>query len=131
VYLRQQVAGSVWAGLSDSAVGARDREHAWNLKDTSTLIVSHSGVTFVSLAVSNLLQAYTEQILVIASENNTQLGKQLHQIHKYSMWDLKCLVFLIEAYFRPAEPCIVFEADTHQILTQTLLYLMHKVQIDR
>jgi len=74
VYLRQQVAGSVWAGLSDSAVGARDHEHAWNLKDTITLIVSHSGVTFGSLAVSNLLQAYTEQIFVIASESNTQVG---------------------------------------------------------
>ena len=94
------------------------------------LIVSHPEVTFGSLAVSNLLQAYTEQIFVIASESNTQVGKQLRQIHKYSMWDLKCLVFPMKVGIRPAEPCIVSEAATHQNLTQTLLYLMCKVQID-
>jgi hypothetical protein len=105
-------------------------EHAWNLKDTVTLIISHSGGTFGSLAVSNLLQAYTEQIFVVASESDTQVGKQLRQIHKYNMWDLKCPVFSTEVGIRPAEPCTVSVAATHQILTQILLYLMRKVQLD-
>lgn len=60
-------------------------ESAWNLKDTVTIIISHSGGTFGSLAVSNLLQAYTERIFVIASESDTQVGKQLRQIHKYNV----------------------------------------------
>lgn len=105
-------------------------EHAWNLKDTVTLIISHSGGTFGSLAVSNLLQAYTEQIFVVASESDTQVGKQLRQIHKYNMWDLKCPVFSTEVGLRPAEPCSVSVAATHQILTNILLYLMRKVQLD-
>ena len=105
-------------------------EHAWNLKDTVTLIISHSGGTFGSLAVSNLLQAYTEQIFVIASESDTQVGKQLRQIHKYNMWDLKCPVFSTEVGLRPAEPCSVSVAATHQILTQILLYMMRKIQMD-
>ena len=105
-------------------------EHAWNLKDTVSLIISHSGGTFGSLAVSNLLQAYTEQIFVVASESDTQVGKQLRKIHQYNVWDLKCPVFSTEVGLRPAEPCSVSVAATHQILTQILLYLMRKVQLD-
>jgi hypothetical protein len=45
-------------------------------------------------------------------------------------WDLKCPVFSTEVGMRPAEPCSVSVAATHQILTQILLYLMRKVQLD-
>ena len=110
--------------------GHQFHEYAWNLKNTVTLIISHSGGTFGSLAVSNLLQAYTEQIFVVASESDTQVGKQLRQIHKHNIWDLKCPVFTTEVGIRPAEPCSISVAATHQILTQILLYLMRKVQLD-
>jgi hypothetical protein len=46
---------------------------AWNLDDTIVIIASHSGSTFASLAVSNLLQAFTQKIFVIASEFDTQV----------------------------------------------------------
>jgi len=42
--------------------------------------VSHSGGTFAPLAVANLLQAQTQNIYVVTSEWDTQIGKQLRQI---------------------------------------------------
>jgi len=106
-------------------------EHAWNLKDTCTLIISHSGGTFGSLAVSNLLQAYTEKIFVLASESDTQVGKQLRQLtNKGGAWDIKCPIFTTDVGIRPAEPCTVSVAATHQVLTQILIYLMRKVQLN-
>jgi hypothetical protein len=105
-------------------------EHAWN-KDTCTLIISHSGGTFGSLAVSNLLQAYTEKIFVLASESDTQVGKQLRQMtNKHNLWDIKCPIFTTDVGIRPAEPCTVSVAATHQVLTQILFYLMRKVQLN-
>ena len=44
------------------------------LKDTIVIIASHSGGTFASLAVSNLLQAFTKKIFVVTSEFDTQVN---------------------------------------------------------
>ena len=111
--------------------GHRLHESAWNLLDTCTLIISHSGGTFGSLAVSNLLQAYTEQIFVVASESDTQIGKQLRQMASVkSITDIKCPIFSTEVGLRPAEPCTISVAASHQILTQILIDLMRKVQLD-
>ena len=49
----------------------------WNLTDTLVIIVSHSGGTFAPLAVSNLLQPLTSNVYLVASEWDTQIGKQL------------------------------------------------------
>ena len=46
---------------------------SWVLKDTIVIIASHSGGTFASLAVSNLLQAFTKKIFVVTSEFDTQV----------------------------------------------------------
>ncbi len=43
-----------------------------DLTETIVIIASHSGGTFASLAVSNLLQAFTKKIFVITSEFDTQ-----------------------------------------------------------
>jgi fructoselysine-6-P-deglycase FrlB-like protein len=45
-----------------------------NLTETIVIIASHSGGTFASLAVSNLLQAFTKKIFVITSEFDTQVS---------------------------------------------------------
>ena len=71
---------------------------------------------------------HTEQIFVVASESDTQVGKQLRQIHKHNIWDLKC-VFTTEVGIRQQSPA-VYLLLPHQILTQILLYLMRKVQLD-
>ena len=47
---------------------------SWKLEDTVVLIASHSGGTFSSLAVSNLLQAFTKKIFVVSSEFDTQVS---------------------------------------------------------
>ena len=47
------------------------------MEDTIVIIASHSGSTFASLAVSNLMQAFTQKIFVIASEFDTQVMRKL------------------------------------------------------
>ncbi|EKX55458.1 hypothetical protein GUITHDRAFT_99235 [Guillardia theta CCMP2712] len=110
--------------------GHQFNEESWKLTNTIVLIVSHSGGTFGSLAVANLLRAYTEVIFVVASESDTQIGKQLRQLNPAGMWDFKCSTFSTEVGIRPAEPCTVSVVASHQLLTQLLIYLMKKVQLD-
>ena len=47
---------------------------------------------------------------------DTQIGKQLRQLN-----DLRGRVFSTEIGLRPAEPCSLSVAATHQMLTQILL----------
>ncbi len=48
-------------------------QSAWNLNGTIVIIASNSGSTYSCLAVSNLLQAFTQKIFVISSEFDTQV----------------------------------------------------------
>jgi hypothetical protein len=63
-------------------VGHPSMEPLWDLKDTIVIIVSHSGGTFAPLACSNLMKAKTDKIFVVASEWDTQVGKQLRKLSK-------------------------------------------------
>ena len=107
--------------------GYQFHEDSWNLNKTIVIIVSHSGGTFSSLAVSNLLQAYTENIWDVASEWDTQIGKQLRSLSTHDK-DLKSRIFSTNIGIRPAEPCTLSVIATQQLLTEILLYLMVQVE---
>jgi len=100
------------------------------LEDTIAIVVSHSGGTFGPLAVSNLLQGFTKNLFVITSEWDTQIGKQLRQLSVPNSWEFKASIFSTNIGMRPAEPCTISVAATHQLLTEILIYLMKKVQFE-
>eukprot|EP00957_Ditylum_brightwellii_P212052 15366905-Ditylum_brightwellii.AAC.1 len=98
------------------------------INDAIVIIVSHSGGTFAPLACSNLLQSSTESIFVVTSEWDTQIGKQLRSMNNsgapaggkkgdkiFLMFNSR--IFTTEVGMRPAEPCSVSVAATHQLLT--------------
>lgn len=99
-----------------------------DLQDTIVIIVSHSGGTFSPLSCSNLLQSTTKNIFVVTSEWDTQISKQLRVIDAAE--DVKSVeelfssrVFSTEVGMRPAEPCSVSVAATHQLLTNLFEYI--------
>ena len=79
------------------------------------MIVSHSGGTFGPLACSNLLQSFSSSIFVVTSEWDTQVGKQLRSMYSDDL--LSSRIFSTGCGVRPAEPCSVSVAATHQLLT--------------
>ncbi|KAJ1463725.1 expressed protein, partial [Baffinella frigidus] len=68
----------------------------------------------------------TRDIFVVASEWDTQIGKQLRQLHSGQAWEIKSSVFTTFVGMRPAEPCTVSVVATHALLTEILIYLMQK-----
>ena len=109
-------------------VGHQFHEKSWDLANTIAIVVSHSGGTFGPLAVSNLLQGFTKNLFVITSEWDTQVGKQLRQLTVPNSWEFKASIFSTNIGMRPAEPCTISVAATHQLLTEILIYVMKKVQ---
>jgi hypothetical protein len=93
-----------------------------DLSDAIVIIVSHSGGTFAPLACSNLLQAFTRNIFVVASEWDTQIGKQLRSMHSEKDF-VSSRIFSTGVGVRPAEPCSISVAATHQLLTNIFIYL--------
>jgi hypothetical protein len=73
-------------------VGFPVSEKSLNLFDAITIIVSHSGGTFSPLGCSNLFQSKTNNIFVVTSEWDTQIGKQLRSFDNQSGISMK-LVF--------------------------------------
>jgi len=104
-----------------SAAGYAFHEESQDLKGALVLIVSHSGGTFSSLAVSKLLQSMTTNIFVVAGDWDTQVCRSLR---KQSQLMFVSHVMTSEAGILPAEPCSLSLVATHQTLTQLLLYLM-------
>lgn len=95
--------------------------HGWSqkthdLSDALLIIVSHSGGTFAPLACSNLLQSTTRNIFVVASEWDTQIGKQLRALYDEKDF-ISSRIFSTGVGVRPAEPCSLSVAATHQLLT--------------
>lgn len=111
--------------LAVPAIGFQESSRTSSLDDTIVIIVSHSGGTFAPLACSNLLQSTTNNIFVVTSEWDTQIGKQLRSIDNrddnHSI--LRQRIFTTELGIRPAEPCSVSVAATHQLLTNLFLYI--------
>mmetsp|Transcript_44819 Transcript_44819/g.112412 ORF Transcript_44819/g.112412 Transcript_44819/m.112412 type:complete len:1579 (+) Transcript_44819:96-4832(+) len=110
--------------------GHNFNETSWNLDKTVVIIGSHSGGTFAPLACANLLQAYTKNIFVVSSEADTQIGKQLRQINEFDSWQFRYTCFTTDVGMRPAEACTVTLVGMHQMLTEILMHLMKKVQLD-
>lgn len=108
------------------SVGFQYAPQTRNIHDSIVIIVSHSGGTFGPLACSNLLQSATQNIFVVTSEWDTQIGKQLRMIdeingHEGSMVHQR--IFSTGVGIRPAEPCSVSVAATHQLLTNLFQYM--------
>jgi len=94
-----------------------------NIHDSIVIIVSHSGGTFGPLACSNLLQSTTQSIFVVTSEWDTQIGKQLRMMDGTNGHMLNQRIFSTEIGMRPAEPCSISVAATHQLLTNLFEYI--------
>ena len=99
-----------------------------DLTDAIVIIVSHSGGTFAPLACSNLLQSTTENIFVVTSEYDTQIAKQLRSMDALDHTDdfdqlFRSRVFSTDVGIRPAEPCSLTVAATHQLLTNLFEYM--------
>ena len=65
--------------FNTASAGFSYNEATYDLKDAVVLIVSHSGGTFSSLAVSNLLKSVTNSIFVVAGDWDTQISRALRK----------------------------------------------------
>jgi hypothetical protein len=98
-----------------------------NLNNAICLLVSHSGGTFGTLACSNLLKSFTPHIFCVTSEWDTQVARSIRQgigVQSNKSLQVRSYVFVTHVGLRPAEPCTISLAATHQLLTQILLYVM-------
>jgi hypothetical protein len=96
--------------------------------DTCAMLISHSGGTFGTLNVSNLLKGYTSNLFVVTSEWDTQVAKSVRAGKPGKVgngFNLNSFVFTTFCGLRPAEPVSLTAVATHQLLTQILLYLMY------
>ena len=100
--------------------GHQYSKDGWDLANTIVIIVSHSGGTFGSLNVANLVQSLTKSIFVVTSEWDTQIGKQLRQLDT-PMFDSR--IFSTNVGVRPAEPCSISVVATHELLTHIFEYM--------
>lgn len=101
--------------LTIPSVGFPMSQKTHDLSETIVIIVSHSGGTFAPLACSNLLQSVTQNMFVVTSEWDTQIGKQLRSM---SGGLLSSRIFSTDVGVSPAEPCSLSVAAQHQLLTQ-------------
>ncbi|XRB03994.1 glutamine amidotransferase type 2 domain-containing protein [Pycnococcus provasolii] len=115
-------------GMPIPQTGHQLSEGLLALNHTIVLIVSHSGGTFASLAVSNLLQSVTTDIFVVASEWDTQIGKQLRTLPCHLA---ESRIFSTGVGVSPAEPCTISVAATHQLLTEILLFTQMYILSDK
>eukprot|EP00746_Dinoflagellata_sp_MGD_P157020 gnl/MRDRNA2_/MRDRNA2_86072_c0_seq2.p1 gnl/MRDRNA2_/MRDRNA2_86072_c0~~gnl/MRDRNA2_/MRDRNA2_86072_c0_seq2.p1 ORF type:complete len:1384 (+),score=218.41 gnl/MRDRNA2_/MRDRNA2_86072_c0_seq2:410-4153(+) len=99
----------------------------WDLRDAVVLLVSHSGGTFGSLAVSNLLQSFTRNLFAICGEWDTQISKQLRAMNSQG---IDSRIFSTDIGVRPAEPCSLSVVATHQMLTQIFQYVSMTVMAE-
>jgi hypothetical protein len=72
------------------------------------------------------LQSATKNIFVVTSEWDTQIGKQLRAMDELSDDEdhlFSSRIFTTDVGMRPAEPCSVSVAATHQLLTNLFEYI--------
>jgi hypothetical protein len=108
------------------SVGFQYSPQTMNLHDTIVIIVSHSGGTFGPLACSNLLQSSTSNIYCVTSDWDTQVARQLRLMDEMDNAGVQLLdqrIFTTGVGLRPAEPCSVTVAATHQLLTNLYQYI--------
>jgi hypothetical protein len=117
-----KILGLFGQDLGIPCIGFPMSQKTHDLTNTIVIIVSHSGGTFAPLACSNLLQSTTRNIFVVASEWDTQIGKQLRSMYDGSEL-LASRIFSTEVGVRPAEPCSLSVVATHQLLTNIFQHI--------
>ena len=116
-----KILGLFGQDLPVPAVGFPESKKNDDFTDSIVIVVSHSGGTFAPLASSNLIVSATNAIFVVASEWDTQIGKQLRAIKSNDTFASR--IFSTDVGVRPAEPCSVSVAATHQLLTQIFMHM--------
>ena len=103
-------------------------ESSYNFQGSCALLLSHSGATFGTLNVSNLLKGFTPHLFVVTSDWDTQIARSARSGMSARLgagFDIKSYVFITFCGIRPAEPVSLTAVAMHQLLTQVLLYLMY------
>ena len=110
--------------------GFRLHTRSHKLRDTIVLLISHSGGTFATVNCSYLLKAFTPHLFVVTSEWDTEVARSVRAVLPGTppKFNLASYVFVTFCGCRPAEPCSLTVAATHQLLTQILLHLMYAVR---
>jgi hypothetical protein len=116
-----KILGLFGQDLPVPAIGHPRGKRNDDFTDSIVIVVSHSGGTFAPLASSNLLVSSTSAIFVVASEWDTQIGKQLRAIKGDGAFTSR--IFSTDVGVRPAEPCSVSVAATQQLLTQIFMHV--------
>ena len=95
-------------------------ETSYDFSNTNVLMISHSGGTFATLNVSNLLKGFTTNLFVVTSEWDTQIARSVRagKPGKKGTFNLNSFVFTTFCGCRPAEPVSLTAVATHQLLTQ-------------
>ena len=116
-----KILGLFGQDLPVPTIGFPDSKKNDDFTDSIVIVVSHSGGTFAPLASSNLIISSTKSIFVVASEWDTQIGKQLRAIKSEELFASR--IFSTDVGVRPAEPCSVSVAATQQLLTQIFMHM--------
>lgn len=106
-------------------------ETSYNFANSNVLMISHSGGTFATLNVSNLLKGFTSSLFVVTSEWDTQIARSVRAGRPGGVggkFNLNSYVFTTFVGCRPAEPVSLTAVATHQLLTQVLFYLMYAIR---
>ena len=84
------------------------------------LLISHSGGTFGTLNCANLLKGYTEDLFCITSEWDTCIARAVRAGRPGAPPSFKMASYVFSTFcgLRPAEPCSLTVAATHELLTQ-------------
>ena len=92
-----------------------------SVDDTVVLLISHSGATFGTLGCCHLLAPFSRSVYALCSEPDTALGRAVGRLTPEPR------VFSSLTGHRPAEPCSISVAATHEVLTHLLLHLMRSL----
>eukprot|EP00316_Scyphosphaera_apsteinii_P022917 CAMPEP_0119334028 /NCGR_PEP_ID=MMETSP1333-20130426/86522_1 /TAXON_ID=418940 /ORGANISM="Scyphosphaera apsteinii, Strain RCC1455" /LENGTH=1168 /DNA_ID=CAMNT_0007344241 /DNA_START=113 /DNA_END=3619 /DNA_ORIENTATION=+ len=117
--------GQLGQAFPTPQIGFSFNENSYDLHNTVALLVTHSGGTFATLNVSNLLKGFTSKIFTVTAEWDTQVGRAVRDKLNSSGMEFGSYIFTNFCGVRPAEPCSLTVAATHQLLTQILIYLMY------
>ena len=126
-----KILGQLGQGWEIPQAGFAVNGHSHCFRNSAVLLISHSGGTFPTLCCASLLKAFTPHLFAVTSEWDSQVarvvraGRSAHGSRRRGGARLASAVFTTFAGVRPAEPCSVSVAATHQLLTQLLLYLMY------
>ena len=106
-------------------------ETSYKLANSPVMLITHSGGTCATLNIANLPKGYTKYIFCVTSEWDTQVARAVRAGPPGKVkqsFDLASYVFITFCGCRPAEPCSLSVAATHQLLTNVLLYLMYSMR---